>query len=216
MVKILRKIKNIKNEKIFIVSTLVITPLFAAYNLFLGIAHNYYFGYAIAGYFFLLSLVKFIITLPVRTNVDEEHFSQADFLRAKISSWLLFVVNFSLAAPVTMMVLGERTYDLGIIPAIATATYCTIKITFTVREYFKKQNNSPLFLVKKASSLVDSLVSVLTLQSTLIIANGETNDADMRILSAVSSFFIFAVIIFISVILQLKLKKNQKYVIFHL
>ena len=106
-----------------------------------------------------------------------------------------------------MMVLGERTYELGIIPAIATATYCTIKVTLAIRAYFKKQVNSPLFVAKKSSSLVDSLVSVLTLQSTLIIANGGANNPDMRVLSAVSSFFLYALIIFVSVKLQISLRK---------
>ena len=206
MSKTVGEINRIKNEKIVVIILLLTTPAFAAYNLFLGVAHGYGFGYAIAGYFFFFTLVKTIIALPVKRN-DDETVGKSDLTRAKISSWLMFVVNLSLAAPISVMVLGKRTYDLGIIPAIATAAYCTIKVTLAVRSYFKKQTTSPLFVAKKASSLVDSLVSVLTLQSTLIIANGGANDPDMRVLSAVSSFFLFALIIFVSVYLQISLKK---------
>lgn len=206
MPKTVQKINEIKNEKIFVIASLLTTLAFAAYNLFLGITQGYIFGYTIAGYFFFFTLVKTIIALPVK-NLENETFAKSDLIRAKLSSWLLFLVNLSLAAPVSMMVLGERTYELGIIPAIATATYCTIKVTLAIRAYFKKQVNSPLFVAKKSSSLVDSLVSVLTLQSTLIIANGGANDPDMRVLSAVSSFFLYALIIFVSVKLQISLKK---------
>lgn len=67
------------------------------------------------------------------------------------------------------MVLSRRTVVMGKIPAIATAAYTAYKITVSAVNYKKAKNRENLSLFcLKIINLKDAMVSVLTLQNTLI------------------------------------------------
>ena len=118
---------------------------------------------------------------------------------ARNLSAALFLLNLALAAPISLMVFGKRDYNLGMIPAITMATYATYKVTMAIIRY-KKSDKHGLPAIMRSADLTDALVSVLTLQNTLLIATGGAAEQNMRILTMCSGGVIFPGIVAVSVI----------------
>ena len=99
---------------------------------------------------------------------------------------------------------------MGLIPAIAMAAYTTYKITMAIIHMKKQQAHHVLVCELRTINLIDALVSILTLQNTLIMINagkGEVNN--MLTLSAISSAAIYLLILGITVQLFLNGKTTR-------
>lgn len=108
------------------------------------------------------------------------------------------------------MVLFKKSVNMGRIPAIAMATYTTYKIIMASINFRKrKHSNNVLVQELRTINFIDALVSILTLQNTMIMVIQDGKSNDMFILSAVSSAIILVVIIFISVANLSKALKNM-------
>lgn len=103
---------------------------------------------------------------------------------------------------------------MGLIPAIAMAVYTTYKITMAsihIQKQTRNNRNNVLVAELRTINFIDALVSILTLQNTLIMVNQTKSSAhDMLILSAVSSAVIYIVILFATIHLLIKGFKQQK------
>ena len=98
-----------------------------------------------------------------------------------------------------LMVIGARNYTYGMIPAISMAAYTTYRMTMSIIHYLKSKRNENRFIrVIRTINLQDTLVSVLTLQNALIIANGNEM-ASMMQLTMWTSAGIWGIILFFTV-----------------
>ena len=198
-----------KNDGIFSVCA---TAAFAVYNAWLGITKRYYFALSIAGYYFLLFAVGLLLYICMKKESNGKR-AESEASDRKLCcetrgnkryifiSALLFLVNFLLIAPITLMVLNRRNFSLGMIPAIAVATYSVYKITRAIINYRKsRKDESDAKRIRHALRLIDALVSVLTLQNTLLIATGGAQENNMRLLTMISSAAIYALVVAISFI----------------
>lgn len=173
---------------------------FAVYNGYLGIAHEYIFGVSIAVYFAVLSAIYFIL-------VDGEMLSgkvgakQNTHVRKYIvATALLLAVDVLLVGPITLMVLQRRQFNLGMIAAITVATYATYKVSSAVANYVKTRNYFDVRTVSVRSvKLVDAMVSLLTLQNTLIVAKGASAEQSTFVLTSWTSLALYVAIVTVSV-----------------
>ena len=111
----------------------------------------------------------------------------------------LLILNLALVAPIALMARMERPVNMGLIPAIATATYATWKITLALIRYCRRSRGGNGFMAQlRTVGLVDALVSVLTLQNTLIMVKNSGDGRSMLTLAALSSAAIFIGIVAIS------------------
>lgn len=173
---------------------------FAVYNGYLGIAHEYIFGVSIAVYFAVLSAIYFIL-------VDGEMLSgkvgakQNTHVRKYIvATALLLAVDVLLVGPITLMVLQRRQFNLGMIAAITVATYATYKVSSAVANYVKTRNYFDVRTVSVRSvKLVDAMVSLLTLQNTLIVAKGSSAEQSTFVLTSWTSLALYVAIVTVSV-----------------
>ena len=104
---------------------------------------------------------------------------------------------------------------MGLIPAIAMAAYTTYKITMAsihIRKQKGSRCSNILISELRTINFIDALVSILTLQNTLIMVNQTKSSVeDMTTLSAVSSAGIYIVILFTTVHLLVKgIKQTRK------
>ena len=172
---------------------------FAVYNGYLGIAHEYIFGVSIAVYFAVLSAIYFIL-------VDGEMLSgkvgakQNTHVRKYIvATALLLAVDVLLVGPITLMVLQRRQFNLGMIAAITVATYATYKVSSAVANYVKTRNYFDVRTVSVRSvKLVDAMVSLLTLQNTLIVAKGSSAEQSTFVLTSWTSLALYVAIVTVS------------------
>lgn len=205
--------KNDYNFKTIVnsIGAFFITSVFALYNGFLGLWYKSVWNGGICLYYLFLAILRGIILISEKKNLNKD-ITEIDKYRKKIFRWtsiILLLLNFSLVVPITLMILNKRPVNMGMIPAITMATYTTYKLVISSTN-IKKMKRSVNILVRELRTInfIDALVSILTLQNTLIIVNQNTGSKKMFILSVISSTAIFSVIAFISV--RIILKNNKK------
>ena len=215
------KLQSINNIKQSGIVSLAISVLFAIYNFYLGFANNYGFGWSIAFYYLLLSCARLLLLkYPKQKNLTDNKTAEnvtkntirINFFRRSVAtSILLAVINLLLIAPITLMVLQQRQFNLGQIPAITIAAYTTYKVTVAVIHYTKSRKNTDCYeTTLRAVNMTDALVSVLTLQNTLIATNPSTDADGIRTLTIFTSGGIYLVIVFISIFCLRRLSVMKK------
>lgn len=202
-----QKVNRFFSDGIF---SVVAALAFCAYNAVLGASKRYSFAICMAVYYFLLTAIRIGISAGsvVTRKSDGEDDGKIRRLCA-CSSWLLLALNVALIAPIVLLVKTQRDFSLGMIPAITTAAYCTYKMTIAIIRYVKKKTKTPLEQTRNTVALVDAATSVLILQNTLIMATGSGGADDMLMLTSYTSFGIYALIVILSVLLCVKLKKSS-------
>jgi len=83
-------------------------------------------------------------------------------------------MNLALALIIFFMVYWNRTFRHHMITAIAMAAYTFTALTTAIVNVIKyRKYNSPVFSASKAISLAAALVSMLTLESTMLTTFGD-------------------------------------------
>lgn len=177
------------------------TVFFALYNGALGICYASLWHGSICGYYLLLSLLRgLLLSGEQRAKRKEPEAGNACRKRVfAVTSVFVLVMNAALATPVALMVLDRRPVQMGLIPAITSATYTAYKISSAL---FKWKRSGGTVLERELGMLrvVDALVSVLVLQNTLIVAVEGGISTRMFRLAATSSAGIVLLIIAIMVV----------------
>ena len=202
-----KKIINLKNDynkRTYILTSLniIISFLYASYNEMIGIMYNLIWNECIGIYYFLLVIIRIILIY------GKNHKNQN---RIILISYLFFlIISVAMLPPIILMINNQRKYNLGLIPAITMAAYTTFSITMAIINV-KKTKNSKEVLVKQIRliNLISSLLSILVLQNTIILANGGY-DENMTILSIYTSIGIIFIIIFVIIFSFKKFLSNYR------
>lgn len=201
--KLMSAVKKVREEELVSVITVA---CFAVYNLVLGLIKNYHFATSIGIYYLLVALTRVSILSSFKIEIERhgENLTVKENKKLKrngiIFSSLLLVLNIAVVVPIILMIRQERTYNFGMIPAITVAVYSAVKITIAIVKLIEgNKKKSVIRSTRNSVRLIDALVSILTLQNTLIAVNNSSGREDMSILTVISSFVIYAVIVFISV-----------------
>lgn len=177
---------------------------FAGYNIFLGAAYETVWNISIAVYYLLLVGVRAFVGIKEikfkksgLTDEEKEERRKNVFLAQSV---MLFLIDMALMGPITIMVLQEKAIDYTAIPAIAIAAYTVFKIVTSSISYAKTRKMKNLGVRSfKNLNFIDALVSVLTLQYTLLMTFGDGITGEMLTLCAITSFGIWALLIAVSV-----------------
>lgn len=205
--RIKEKIKIINNNFLYktlcaSIVSLTVTFIFTVYNTFLGIKYSDSFAIGISIYYFLLIWLR-SATLLVEKKIFSKNAAIKTKVRIKnysISSILIFIIDFCLIAPMILMVTQPKDVKFGIIPAIAMAAYSVYKITFAIINYVKSKKTQNLTIILfREINIIEAIVSILTLQHTLIMVNGGM-DEQMKKLSFGTSIALIGTIIVFSIL----------------
>ena len=190
--------------------SLVVVLLFAAYNGALGIINNSIWNGSICIYYLLLLIIRGII-LNFKIRNKDNNTEKPIFI---VTSLLVLVLNLVLIIPISLMVMNRReVLNNEIIPAIIMAAYTTYKITIATINYQKTRKCNELLIKElRTINFIDAFVSLLTLQNTLILLNGEMSN-EMMILSAISSGVVVFFMIVISIFLLIKGIRDNKVIV---
>jgi len=192
------------------------TALFALYNGFLGIRLLSVWHGSICVFYLLLAVIRggTLLTEKHILSLDEQQKAYHRQIAFRISAVMLLLLSLTLATPISLMVLFEKPVSMGLIPALAMATYTTYKIITSsvhIRKQRRIDHNNILVTELRVINFIDALVSILTLQNTLIMVNNTSaNHVDMLILAAVSSTAIYLVIVLINIWLLIKGFKRKR------
>ena len=112
-------------------------------------------------------------------------------------------MDLALILPISMMVVLDKPVSMGLIPAIAMASYTTWKITMAsihIGRQRRRPGGNILVAELRTVNFIDALVAILTLQNTLIMVKRTTaEETAMLPVSAASSAVIYAVIVAITI-----------------
>lgn len=148
---------------------------FTVFNVVLGIVYRSVWNISISVYYVLLAIVRGIVVHSQRkVSASDNQKKQEQYKRVYFRTHILMIfMDMCLIAPIAYMVIGERSYEYGLIPAIAMAAYTTYRITMGIINLGKSQKQENILIKElRTVNLQNSLVAVLTLQNALIIANG--------------------------------------------
>lgn len=192
-----------KRRKLILILSLVLTLLFSIYNRIIGAIKESLWHESISIYYFLLVLIKSIILIYLEKSKERKY----DARIFNITKGLLIVLNILLIVPITLLVLNKRMVEMSLVFSIAIALYVTIKTTKSIVNFVKQRKTKDILLKElKVIDLTDVVVSILTLQNTLIAVNGEF-DQDMYYLTIASSVVGFLVNMFL--IISMKRAQNK-------
>lgn len=185
----------------------LITFGFTVFNGVIGVLYRSVWNISICIYYVLLAVVRRIIVRSQRKTVDKNQDKEIIKKTYVVTHIILILIDVALVVPIALMVIGARNYTYGMIPAISMAAYTTYRMTMSIIHYFKSKRNENRFIrVIRTINLQDTLVSVLTLQNALIIANGDDMASMMR-LTMWTSAGIWGVILFFTVKLFMMIRK---------
>ncbi len=194
--------------------SLVMTVVFALYNAFLGAYHSSLWYGTVSAYYLIMSVLRGYIVLSDKRIARRGRGEQARKKAYLISSVLLLILNVSMAVPVSLLVMRQKPVNMTLIPAIAMAAYTTYKIVMASDNLKRlKRSDNSLVRLLRTIGFADALMSILTLQNTLIMVNMKEESTEMLTLSAITSAAIMLTVLALSVaalrkgIVSLKRKK---------
>ncbi len=195
----------------FIVSSFsfAMTGIFLVYNVWLGFVYKALWNFSIGIYYLLLLVLRGAIILAEkrwRYNEKEEREQKRVRLFQHISRVLL-LLDFALIVPIILMVFLQRNVDMGMIPAVSVAAYTTYKVVIALINYTKARVRENISLYGlRIINLKDAVVSVLTLQNTLVMVF--SNGKSMQMLTSYTSAGILIGMIALTILL---IRKGQNF-----
>ena len=142
--------------------------LYGLFQLWLGFYHHTFWFYSLGAYYICLAVMRFFLVRHTRKFAPGERMRE-ELLRYRACGWIFLIMNLALALIIFFMVYWNRTFQHHMITAIAMAAYTFTALTTAIINVIKyRKYNSPVFSASKAISLAAALVSMLTLESTML------------------------------------------------
>ncbi len=190
------------------VLSFVMSIVFLVYNFVMGVFYRLIWNFSVSFYYLALMAIKGIILYGEnRWKAKEKAQIELNRLKLfKIENVFLLLIDVALIAPITLMALEQKNaVDIGMIPTIAVATYTTYRVIMACINYTRTKRTENLALHGlKIISLKEAIVSIITLQNTMIFVFG--NASDMRTLTAFTNAGMLALMVAVSVFQFIKLK----------
>ena len=142
--------------------------LYGILQLWLGFYHHTFWFYSLGAYYICLGVMRFFLVRHTRKFAPGEKM-QTELVKYRACGIVFLLMNLALALIIFFMVYWNRTFQHHMITAIAMAAYTFTALTTAIVNVIKyRKYNSPVFSASKAISLAAALVSMLTLESTML------------------------------------------------
>jgi len=147
--------------------------LYGVFQLWLGFYHQTIWFCSLGGYYICLAVMRFFLVRHTRKYAPGERM-QTELKKYRACGIVFLVMNLALALIIFFMVYFDRTFRHHMITAIAMAAYTFTALTTAIINVIQyRKYNSPVFSASKAISLAAALVSMLTLESTMLTTFGD-------------------------------------------
>ena len=179
----LQKYVNDHNEIVCVISFLS-TLLFAVFNRVIGAVQGSIWHESISIYYFALASIKAFLTFyPTKSKRE----NRVEIVNKTIKGCLI-ALNLLLIVPIVLLLLHRRAVSISMWPSIGIAFYVTVKTTVTIIRFVKRKNNESVVVRARSTiELMDVVVSILTLQNTLIAVNGGETDMGLYYFTIIAS-----------------------------
>lgn len=200
---------------VFSTFSFAFTVAFASINVFGAIKYRLVWYASVAGYYFVLLLLRGGIILSAKKLNDRY---DENTLSHKIGEWrvhllsgvALIILELSMAVAVTQMLLSSSPVQKSEIMAIATAAYTFYKMTMTVYNLVKaKKYKAPIVQSLRCVNFADACLSMVSL-TVLMLSTFGGGIQDLLVLKAIVGFAACAAVIAVAVFIIVDSAKNLK------
>lgn len=147
--------------------------LYGLFQLWLGFYHHTFWFYSLGAYYVCLGVMRFFLAQHTTKYAPGERM-RSELKKYRACGAVFLVMNLALALIIFFMVYWNRTFEHHMITAIAMAAYTFTALTTAIVNVIKyRKYNSPVYSASKAISLAAALVSMLTLESTMLTTFGD-------------------------------------------
>jgi len=199
--------------KVSLYGSLAWNALYGIFQLWLGFYHHTFWFCSLGAYYICLGVMRFFLLLHTRKYAPGEK-TRNELKKYRTCGIVFLLMNLTLALIVFFMVYWNRTFKHHMITTIAIAAYTFTTLTVSIVNVIKyRKYNSPVFSASKVISLAAALVSMLTLESTMLTTfSDETMTAAQQkwmlgVTGGVISALIVATAIYMIVVGTKKLKQ---------
>lgn len=193
---LIRLFKTVKNENKYVkiwqddtrlrvnvslYGTLIYNTAYALLQLGMGFWHHTFWFYSLAGYYICLAVMRFFLVRHTSKHKPGEKMLD-ELIKYRTCGIVFLVMNLALTLMIFFMVYWNRTFNHHEITTIAMAAYTFTSLTLAIINTVKyRKYNSPVYSASKTISLASAVVSMLTLESTMLTTfNDGTMDLTTR------------------------------------
>ena len=225
--KLIKLFKKIKNENkyarlwqedtrlrvnVSLYGSLAWNALYGIFQLWLGFYHSTFWFYSLGAYYICLAVMRFFLA-HYTTKYTPGEKMRSELIRYRACGIIFLVMNLALALIIFFMVYWNRTFEHHMITTIAMAAYTFTAFTLAIINVIKfRKYNSPVFSASKAISLAAALVSMLTLESTMLttFSDGTMTNFDKKMMLGMTGGVISLLIVAMAIYMIVNGTKRLK------
>ena len=175
--------------------------LYAAVNLFVGIKENTWWFITTGIYYLILSIARIASLLINKTKFY--------FLTHKFTAWMLMLTALPLFTISWLCYVRDTGNKFHEIIMIAIALYAFSKISLSIVNFIKSEKKKNLFDISLRSiSLSSAIVSIASLQRSMLVSFGEMSTNEIRLFNAITSVGASLIVFLIGLLLSRVTYKN--------
>lgn len=165
-------------EQALTLSSLLINLTYAVYHAIIGLQSHSWWLITLCVYYALLSIMRFAALMMARRRAD----AALERSVAVFTGAMFIFLAVCLVGTVILAAVNERGVKHHEIVMITIALYTFTKITLAIINLVKvKQYPSPIFKALRSISFADALVSVFSLQRSMLVSFEGMSTDDIRL-----------------------------------
>lgn len=157
-----------------------VNTVYAAFQLIVGVYTGSFWFCSLAGYYFLLAVMRTFLLCYTRKCEPGENMRK-ELVRYRACGYIILVLNLALSVMIFCMIYQNQTARYSEIAMIAMAVYAFAMLSMAIVNVVRfRKYDSPVFSASKAISLASACVSMLTMESAMLLTFGGEMSAMTR------------------------------------
>lgn len=194
--------------RLSLITSLTINLLYSAFNLVTGIYYSSLWIGAIAVYYILLSVMRFVLLRHMDKKQDAGLI--AEYCSYRVTAILMMLINLTLSGIVLNMIVKNESAEYSDIFVITSATYTFYTLTVSIIDLVKyRKYKSPVMSASKAIRFAAALVSLLSLEASMLVQFGDDEDF-RRLMLALTGAAVCVIVLSMSVYMIVHSTKEIK------
>jgi len=189
-----------------------INVLYSVVHLMTGVLYSSVWSYALAGYYVVLSLIRSNLVRKNRVCLTIENDKDKRLYELKSGCTcgrLLFLLNMAVTVLVVQMIWQNQYYDYPGFMVYAHAAYAFYSFIMSFISMMKRRKlEQPIYSAAKVVSMSCALMSILALQTALLMQFGNGQTEFIQLMNSLTGFAVCFNIFAMAVWLVHKTKKE--------
>ena len=186
--------------------SLGINLAYSVFNLGSGFYYRSLWIGAIAVYYILLSVIRFMLLHHMQRTQDAGMI--AEYRSYRVTAILMMLINLTLTGIVLNMIVKNESAQYSDVFVITSATYTFYTLTVSIIDLVKyRKYKSPVMSASKAIRFAQALVSLLSLEASMLVQFGD-DESFRRTMLALTGAGVCIIVLTMSVYMIVRANKG--------